>query len=264
MPSTSKRLTVLATVAGCTALALSACGSSAADSAGQSAGQPANQNGQAQMARFPGASGKIASVADSGFLVQSETAQTRVTFTPSTPITETRTAALQDVKVGDCVVANGSGPSGDALSAQLVSVTRAVDGQCQRDLPGGGPGGAGPGGGSRPSGAPGAGPGGGSFKTVSGKVTAVAADGLVISGELTSVTSSGPTSSTGSITVNLATDGRVTRQVSANQSAITVGQCARAVGTADDKGVVAATSITVSAPVDGDCRGRMGGAGSAS
>lgn len=277
MPSLPIRVTALAALTGCAALALSACGSSANDSANQAANQQANPDRQAQAARFPGASGKIASVSDSSFLVQNTTAQTRVTYTASTEVTQTRTISLQEVKAGDCVVATGSEASGDKLTAQLVSVSQAVGGECQQDAPGSGPGGGGPGGGrpsdlpsappdgnSWPSAPPGAGAGAGSFKSASGRVTGAAADGLVLSGELTSVTSTGPTSSAGSITVNLATNGRVTRQVSANQSTIAVGQCARAVGSADDKGVVAATSINVSAPVDGDCQGRMSGSGSPS
>jgi len=275
MTSTSTRAASLAALAGCAALALSACGSSAADTGGQPEGQFANPNGQAGAARFPGASGKIASVADSSFLVQSETAQTRVTYTTSTPVTQTRTIALGEVAVGDCIVANGSETSSDALSAQFVSITRAVDGECQSDLPAGGgtgPGGgrpngmpsAPPEGGSRPSAPPGAGPGGASFTTAVGKVTSTGSDQLVITGELARASSGDPTSSTGSITVSLAANGQVTRQVSASPAVITVGQCARAIGSADDKGVVAATSINVSAPVNGECRSRPAGAGSPS
>ena len=44
-----------------------------------------------------------------------------------------------------------------------------------------------------------------------------------------------------------------TRTVAADASAIVVGQCATARGEADDSGKVTATSITVSAPTDGEC-----------
>lgn len=241
---------------------LAACGSSSA--ADQSS--PAPNQGPAGGGQFPGANGLIAAVSGKTLQVQSDTAQTQVTFSDSTAITESRSVGVSAVRVGDCVVVNGSDSSGDTVTAQMVNVSTAVNGECSSGLPGGGgapgrsrPSGAPsiPEGATPPSGAPGG--AGGGFTIASGKVTSVAASGLELTGQLRKVASGGPSSSAGSVKVTLASGGTVMKQVTVSASVLVVGQCARALGDPDAKGAISATSINVSAPTDGSCSGGFGG-----
>lgn len=265
--STLTRITTVSAIAAITAFTMTACGGG---SASDSPSQQPSQAQPSQPAAFPGANGRIASISGSSFQVQSDTAQTQVTYTGSTQITQTTTVSLKYVKAGDCITASGANASDGAITAQIVNVSAPVNGECQQNFPGGGnPGGSRPngapsdfpGGGTPPSGFPSGGPGGGGFTMASGKVTSVSDTSIVVNGELNTISSNGPSSSPGSITVTLAADGSVTKEDSADPSVITVGQCARAIGEANDKGAIAATSINVSAPINGDCRGGMGGFG---
>lgn len=252
-------VTVLTGVA---VLTLAACGGSASGTdTPSSLGVPS----QSAAPQFSGANGLIASVSGSTLQVQSQTAQTAVTFSGSTAITATKSVALASVRVGDCVIANGSDADG-SLTATTIRISEPVNGECttggpQGGLPdrpqGGTPPSGFPGGGTPPSGAPGGqGPGGGAgFTVASGKVTAVSASGLTLSGQLLTVGSgASPSPSQGSVTVIAGSDTTVTKEVAATRAALVVGQCARAIGQADAKGTIAATSINVSAPVDGSCQ----------
>lgn len=269
MTATRKTLTFTALTISA-ALALTACGGS---SDAQSSESPAAQPQRSMPAQPPGANGKIASVAGSTMQVQSDSAQTEVTYASSTAFTQTKSLALSSVAVGDCVTANGEA-SGNSVTATVVNVSAPVNGECEAGFPGGrGDGGGGrptgmptdfPGGGTPPSGFPSGGPGGAGgagFTMASGKVTSVTAGGLVVSGQLVTMGSGQPSSTSGDVTVTLASDGQVMKEVSATSSAIAVGQCARAIGEADDKGAIAATSINISAPANGECRsfGGFGG-----
>ena len=238
-------------------LTLAACGgSSSATDAGSNANQPP---GPAQGA-FPGANGLIASVSGSTLQVQGQQAQTAVTYSGNTAITATKSVALSAVKAGDCVSANGSAESG-VLTATNIRISQSVNGDCATTGPAGGlpgrPEGAGappsglPGGGTPPSGAPGAGAG---FTVATGKVTDVAATGLTLSGQLLTIGSgASPSPSQGQVTVSAGTDTTVSKEVQATSAALVVGKCARAIGDANDKGTIAATSINVSEAVDGKC-----------
>jgi len=53
----------------------------------------------------------------------------------------------------------------------------------------------------------------------------------------------------------------VTETVAASSSAAAVGKCATAIGTADDRGDIAATSISISDPGPTGCRAGFGGFG---
>lgn len=238
-------------------LTLAACGgSSSATDAGSNANQPP---GPAQGA-FPGANGLIASVSGSTLQVQGQQAQTAVTYSGNTAITATKSVALSAVKAGDCVSANGSAENG-VLTATNIRISQSVNGDCATTGPAGGlpgrPEGAGappsglPGGGTPPSGAPGAGAG---FTVATGKVTDVAATGLTLSGQLLTIGSgASPSPSQGQVTVSAGTDTTVSKEVQATSAALVVGKCARAIGDANDKGTIAATSINVSEAVDGKC-----------
>lgn len=258
---------VLVALTSAAALALAACGGSDGATSTTATSAPAQQQ------QFPGASGLIARISGTTLQVQSQDAQKAVTYGGTTEITQTKSVALSQVKAGDCVVANGADASG-TLTATTVRVSAPVNGACTNaGAPGGGPGGGGgggagmpqggmPGGGAPPSGMPGGGPNGGAgFTIATGKVTSTSASGLVLSGRLITIgPSAKPTTGTDG-PVSIATTGttKVTKEVAATKSELVVGQCARAIGQADEKGTIAARTIAVSAPVDGSCRSGFGG-----
>ena len=107
--------------------------------------------------------------------------------------------------------------------------------------------------GDRPSGAPDGGMRG-SNGVARGKVTAI--DGGTLTVEVT-----GQDDATTSRTVTVTDATTYTKSEAADASAIVVGQCASARGEADDSGKVTATSITVSAPTDGECSTGFAGRG---
>lgn len=246
-------------------LALAACGGS------DSATSTAATSAPSQQQPFPGANGLIASISGTTLQVQSQDAQRAVTYTGATQITQTKSVALSAIKAGDCVFANGADASG-TLTATTVRVSAPVNGTCtMAGAPGGGqgaPGGGagmppgGPGGGAPPSGMPSGGPNGGAgFTIATGTVTGTSASGLVLSGRLMTIgPPASPTSGTdGPVTIMTTGTTKLTKEVPATKSALAVGQCARAMGAADEKGAIAARTITVSAPVDGSCRSGFGG-----
>lgn len=276
------RRTVLSAASGAiavtAALALAACsgGGQAAPTQTQAAQGFAGQAGQ----RMPGVSGLIAAKDGTTLQVQSDSEQTAVTYTSKTTITQQVVKKLSDVKVGDCVVATTAATdasSGDSGVAATVSISEPVDGSCTTGQGFGGRGGGTPG--SAPSGAPsglpsgrpssfpsggagGSGQGQGRFAVPTiGKVTAVS--GSTITVDAQDFQSGDTTSKT------VAVDGSTvfTATATATASALKVGKCVTARGTADDSGTVAATSLAVSEPsADGTCstgfgRGFGGGQG---
>jgi hypothetical protein len=89
--------------------------------------------------------------------------------------------------------------------------------------------------------------GGGFALPTSGKVTAVSGSTITVD----AVDFQTQKTASKSVTVGSAT--KYTQSQKAAASALAVGQCVVAQGKADDSGTVAATSIAVSAPVDGSC-----------
>lgn len=273
---TLKRNVIAACVVPLGLVTVAACSSSSAADSSQSQGTQ-----QQQQRQFPGASGTIAEVSGSTMQVQSTQEQTQVTFSSSTKISQNKTVALSDIKVGDCVMATGDASGDSAVSASSVRVSTAENGSCTENRGGMGMGGV-PGGG-RPSGAPSGYPGGGqrggpggeggpgggnqNFATAFGKVTAISSGTLQISGRYFSASQGMPSQgatpdqSTQNATITVASGATITKEVSATKSALVVGQCATALGQADDRGVIAATSITVSAPTNGSCNRRFGAGG---
>jgi hypothetical protein len=69
------------------------------------------------------------------------------------------------------------------------------------------------------------------------------------------------TQKTSSKTVTVDGSTKYTETQQGAASDLVVGQCVVAVGKADDSGTVAATALTVSAPVDGSCTSGFGGRG---
>lgn len=222
-----------------------------------------------------GVSGLIADVSGELMQVQGTDMQTAVTWTADTEITAEVAGLLADVVPGVCVTATVE-DSSDAATAVVISDP--VDGACTGGF-GAGPGGAsvtGPGGmptdlptdwpTDLPQGAatamPGGGPDGGATW---GRALGVRTVGLVtaVDGSTITLETADPGGEAGTSTVAVDADTTYTKAVASDASALVVGQCVAARGDADTSGRVTATSLTVSAPVDGTCvptvRGGFGG-----
>lgn len=264
---------------GIAGLAFAACGGSSGAST-TSTSSPTHAS--TTPSTLPGASGTIAAVNGTTLEVQNATTgQTAVTYSPSTTIRQISDTSVTAVTVGVCISAFGkptsttssATPFGEPITATTVSITQPTNGTCARGGFGG-PGGGTPGTGSRPAGGfggygggtrgtgtrPAGGFRGGSFGAASGQVTAV-------SGSTLTVDETNPqTQKSSSVTVTVTGTTTFTTTATATAGAIAVGQCARAFGTADSTGAIAATSLTVSAPTNGSCttgfgfRGGFGGA----
>jgi Domain of unknown function (DUF5666) len=235
---------------GALGLALAACGGSSTPDAAPSA---ANANPGP-----PGATGTIATVAATSFEVQNaRSGQVTVDFSGSTTITKTVQGSASDVAVGDCVtvapdMANGNAPgtAAEPVAAAAVTISPAAAQGCRpgagfaagngRNGGGGADMGARPSGGAQPSAANGAG-GGRRGRGTFGTVSAVSANGFTLQ-----ETSGTATVTTSSSTMFLKTQ-------TADKAALVVGQCATAVGQADDSGTVTATAISVRAPGPNGC-----------
>jgi hypothetical protein len=241
----------LGVLVGALGLAVAACGGSSSTSSGAAA-PSANPVP-------PGTTGTIAAVAATSIEVQNpRTGQVTVDFSGSTAITRTATASAADLVVGRCVAvspatATGGGASTGPVAAGTVMISQSTGQGCR---PGAGMGaGMGAGGdGARPSGAPlpSAANGGGNnaarrARGVFGTVSAVSAKGFTVQ----------ETSGSAAVTTSASTTYLKTQ--SADHSALVVGQCATAIGQADDAGTVTATAISVRAPGPNGCAAGVGG-----
>jgi len=220
---------------GIVVLAVTACGSSgttAIPTATPAAANGTPTHATSPAAAFPGVVGTAAAVSGSSLEVQNPTSgQVTVTFTASTPITDT-------------VSAGGFG--------------------------GGGFGGFGRGGGAgatprpsfsarpRPTGSAGA-FGNGTFGGADGKVTSVSASGFVV--QARGRTAGSGTATDTSVTVITTSASKYLKTVTAGASALKVGLCVTAVGTANSIGAVAARSIRISQPGPSGCVSGFGGRG---
>ena len=280
-PGRTGRIAALSAV-GVVGLAFAACGGSSGASSTTATTAPATGASPATPRPVPGTSGTIAAVTGTTLQVQNPTTgQTAVSYTSSTVIRATTTTTASAVTVGSCITAlgkptgasTGSTPFGEPITATTVSINQPVNGACGRGgfggrpagtsgtrPAGGGFGGGGFGGGTTGTGTrPAGGFAGGAFGVASGQVTAV-------SGSTATVDETNPrTQKTSSVVVTLTGTTTFTTTATATPAAIVVGQCARAVGPADSTGAVTATSLTISAPVNGSCttgfgfRGGFGG-----
>jgi hypothetical protein len=235
----------LGVLVGALGLAVAACGGSsttASDAAAPSA-NPAP----------PGTTGTIAAVAATSIKVQNpRTGQVTVDFSGSTAITRTAAASAADLVVGGCVAvtpatANGGGASTGPVAAGTVMISQSTGQGCR---PGAGMGAGG--GGARPSGAPlpSAANGGNAARRargVLGTVSAISASGFTVQ------------ETSGSATVTTSASTTYLKTQSADHSALVVGQCATAIGQADDTGTLMATAISVRAPGPGGCAAGVGG-----
>jgi hypothetical protein len=215
----------------------------------------------------PAASGDIASILGQDLEVQGTSGQTTVELTAKTAITATVALSLRDVTVGTCISATGTKASGGKVDATLVTVTAAVKGSCLERGGFGAGGGAGFRGGS-----------GGGFPRTTGTVPARFRTTNVagVFGKVTKVSGStisvegigfagfggrpapGPAKPTttpkaGPQTVVVSSKTRYSKTEKVSAGALKVGECATAYGSTNDIGVVSATRLTVTQPVDGSC-----------
>ena len=265
---------------GIVVLAATACGSSGTTSTTPSAAPAAaasTPKPSSSAAAFPGVTGTAAAVSGSSMEVQNPTSgQVTVTFTTSTPIIDTVSVTAKDVTVGSCVTVIGkpstTGSAASSVTATTVTISAPVKGSCTGAGGFGGGFGGGGFGGTRPSGAPrpsfSARPrptgsrgafGNGDFGGANGKVLSVSATGFVVQGRGRTAGSS--TGTTTSVTVITNSASKYLKTVSAAASALKVGQCITAIGTANSIGAVAARSIRVSQPGPSGCVSGFGGRG---
>ena len=268
---------VLPALAAATVLVLAGCtGAPSSAAAPDDDSTAATRQGDGPQRSGPGggggASGEIASVTGTVMQLRSTDAQTAVTWTDATTFSATVDGTLADVTVGSCVVAVSASTSDTdtdssaPVEATSVQITQPTDDRTCAGGFGGGPsfGGDRPDGaptdmptmpeGERPDGAPTDLPPGGGMRSFSGGAigTVTAVDGSTLT-----VETAGPDDETTTRTVTVTDATTYTTSVPADASAIVVGQCASARGEADDSGKVTATSITVSAPTDGECSAGM-------
>ncbi len=277
------------------AMSLAACGGgSSTTSPPVAAATPAPTGtagggaGGGQGQRVPGTTGLVAAVNGSTMQVQTRTDQTAVSWSGTTTFTKQVAGSLADVKTGTCVTvlepaASGSsatatpGAAPTAVTAATVQVRPATNGQCA----GGFAGAPGGGGGAAPTGAPtrtggtaganGAnGANGFGRGAVNGTVTAVDGASFTVQEEMRAGRGAGgATAATGTtgtatartmVTVTVTTTGATTylTEASAAASDVVVGECATALGKADDTGSVAATAISLRPATNGSCTGGGG------
>ena len=215
---------------------------------------------------MPGASGLIAAASPGTLQVQSATAQNTVVYTAATKFTR---VVAGHVAAADCLTVTGTPVAGStkALTATSARIEAKVKGACPTSGAGGGFAGGGGSFAQRPSGAPTGAPSGNSqarraFASATGTVSSVAGSTILVKGVLRSgfgaagsATPAGPTT----ITVTLGASAAVTQTVAATSAAAVVGQCARAIGPANDVGTFNARSITISAPGPSGCNAGFGG-----
>ncbi len=219
-----------------------------------------------------GTFGQIAAVTGQTLQVQDSSSQTAVDFTSSTTITKTVTVSLSSVKAGECVTATSAPTAGassgssssPSAAATTVAISQPTNGSCTSGF------GAGAGARSgdrptarptlrpsdRPSNRPSGGFRGGSIAVPTiGQVTAVSGSTITVSAL------DFQTQKTSSKTVTVAATTKYTEEQKGTASDLTVGTCVVARGQSDDTGAVAATALTLSAPVDGTCTSGFGGGG---
>jgi hypothetical protein len=257
------------------ALAVTACGSGGTPTPTAAAAASNSPAPASSQSAFPGVVGTAAAVSGSSMEVQNPTAgQVTVTFTAATPITETVAATSKDVIAGSCVSVTGtpstSGSATRSVTATTVTVSTPVNGSCTAGSGFGGFGGFGgprgtfsPRPGStfsprpRPTGSRGA---FGGFGGANGKVTSLSAGGFEVQGRSRSQAAGTDTS----VQVITTATTKYLKVVTVHPSALKVGQCITAVGTANSIGAVAARSIRISQPGPTGCVtgfGRRGGFG---
>jgi hypothetical protein len=245
-----------------TALAATACGSSGSTPTPVAPSSSASPAPSSTAPAFPGVVGTAAAVSGSSMEVQNPaTGQVTVTFTATTPITETVAVTSKDVTVGSCVTVIGqpsaTGAATRSVTATSVTISAPVNGNC------GGAGGFGGPRGTRspnpsfsprprPSGSRGA-FGGGFGGGANGKVTSLSASGFAVQGRTLAA------GAATSVTVTTTAASKYFKVVTVGPSALKVGECITAAGPANSIGAVAARSIRISQPGPNGCVTAFGG-----
>ncbi|MEO6700377.1 MAG: DUF5666 domain-containing protein [Jatrophihabitantaceae bacterium] len=223
----------------------------------------------------PAAFGVAAAISGSSIEVQDpNTGQVTVNFTSKTAFSQTRTVSATALAVGECVTAISARTTGSSaspapssgpltsFSAATVTIAPAVNGSCAAGFGGRGgtgrPAGSGFPTGARPSGSGGSGTGGAG---TGGGFGGGAGFGGVASGKLSQLSGStmqvlvaargSRPSSTDTITLTASTS--YTETVQVNSTALKVGQCVSATGSANSTGAVAATRIALSTAGPNGC-----------
>lgn len=218
------RLIQVATVAALS-VGVAACGS-----AGPSASP------SAVLRRANVADGTLVQVSGPNLILSTSNGDVTVTFTTSTPITDTGTGTYADIATGSCITATGSKDATGAITAASVTVSSPVNGSCTaRAIAGGSPG-------AFPSGRPNftfrprATPSGvpANFASVRGMVTAV---------NVTAVTVQSAHGTTQTITVP--TTVRVSTTSQGSASDLVQGACVAAIGPKATSGTVTARSLVI-------------------
>lgn len=284
-----KTSTTCALIVACLALAATGCGSTdkggPANQSGGTGAQGEGPGGGGQgRAGGPGGSGKVAAVSGSTAQVQNQGGQVAVTWTARTTFTQEVDTKASALGVGDCVMvmparssASGSddgsaGSTDGPVAAATVRIMAPVGGSCSPVMRAGG----GPRDGTAPLGTPGppqgAAPGapdqdqkaGDPRRFMSGafgKVTAVTGSGFTVDSAAPSGSSATPAPTSRPTQVTTSADTVWTASRKATAEAVAVGRCVTSIGRADSTGAIAAASITVSSPVNGECSTGFPGGG---
>jgi hypothetical protein len=235
MPRTAMSKYPLLAAVGVTALSLAACGSSTTSGSPTSSNTPSGAPStststptSSAQSGTPSAQGKdhvaglIASVAGTTIQVTRQSGTATVAYSPTTRVTEVTAAQLTDVTPGSCVAvrpAGGAPQSGGAVTARMVSINAAANGQCQPPRGRGG---------------------------VGGTVSLVNGNTIVVN-----ATDSSGTSSQTNVQVDNTT--RYAKLAVANSQAIAQGKCIAARGTNDASGTLQATAINLHPATNGTC-----------
>jgi hypothetical protein len=270
----ARRAVFVAAASVAAALVLSACGgSSGANPPPSSAASSSGGAGQGAPSGGPAAAGKVAAISGTTMQVQNQqTGQVAVSWSASTKFRHQVAVTIADVKAGDCVAAvapSGTDSSATSFTATTLTISPAVNGSCTGGAAG--PGGSGGPGGGRFTGAPPSGfpsgklpsglPSGVQGRPISavaaGKVTSVSGSTLVVAARQFG---SGSTSTTNkTVTVDAKT--KITTEAATTSKSVKVGKCVTAQGKADSAGTVAATSVRITDPTNGQCALFFGGSG---
>ncbi|MDA8210245.1 MAG: DUF5666 domain-containing protein [Actinomycetota bacterium] len=237
---------------------LAACGSASASSpvatSKSTSTTSASANGaQRFRANFkpPAATGTVAALASSSMQVQgTSTGETTVDWTSATKFTKSTEVPASSLSVGTCVsVFEVPVSQGSSTTRTVITQIPAGTSCTQPTFPGGG---------QRPR-SFGAGGNFPNFKRYFGTVASVSSTSLT----LNAVTSASSTS-TKPVTVPITSTTTVSGRATAAASDLAVGSCVTVQGTTSSIGVVTATNVAISAPVNGTCssfRGGFGGGG---
>jgi len=215
----------------------------------------------------PAAFGTIASISGSTLEVQDQQTETQTTvdLTSKTIITETVASGLRSVAAGVCLSAVGTKGAAGTVVAASVTIFSSTNGNCNFVGAFRGGGTAQPGRFTlRPtSGSASQRPGTtvarpANFDSATGKVLSVAGRNITV--RAVRVSFAGTTTSTGTGTekISVGPSTKYSKFEHVTARSLKVGECATAIGSTNDIGVVTARSLSVSQPTSAGCTGGFG------